>query len=174
MKRLSGVIAGLLVLAACADEVPRQEPPAFVEAPPPQGYLGEAIAGEPAADAAATPPGGYTEWIAELRAGLLGAERLAQSERQEALREVQSLYAARHEFLQLYFAEGGAMYSGPGLADAVATSADDFRLLMRELASMEEDAAGLQQALDMARRSLDRIEAEARAAGVPPGAPRVQ
>jgi hypothetical protein len=175
MRAAAAVLAGTLAMVACADEVPRQSPPEFVEAPPRDGYVGEAVAGQDDDVAApGTPAGGYLDWIAELRSGLDRVAAVAVTDRETALREVQELYASRHEYLQLYFGDGGAMYVSDELAQAVERSADEFRSLIRQLASMADDGAAVEEAVAAAARSLDAVAATAHAAGLPADAPRTQ
>jgi hypothetical protein len=174
MRGVAAVLAGTLAIVACADEVPRQSPPEFVEAPPREGYVGEAAAGADDATAPGTPAGGYLDWIADLRAGLHRVAAVAVADRETALREVQELYASRHEYLQIYFGDGGAMYVNDELAQAVERSADAFRSLIRQLASMAEDDAAVEDAVAGAARSLDEVESAAHAAGLPADAPRTQ
>jgi hypothetical protein len=174
MRAAAAVLAGTLAMVACADEVPRQSPPEFVEAPPRDGYLGEAVVGQDDVTAPGTPAGGYLDWIAELRSGLERVADVAVTDRETALREVQELYASRHEYLQLYFGDGGAMYVSDELAQAVERSADEFRSLIRQLASMADDGAAVEDAVAAAARSLDAVAATAHAAGLPADAPRTQ
>jgi hypothetical protein len=174
MRAAAAVLAGTLVVVACADEVPRQDPPEFVEAPPRDGYLGEAVAGQDDVAAPGTPAGGYLDWIAELQSGLDRVAAVAVTDRETALREVQELYASRHEYLQIYFGDGGAMYVSGELAQAVERSADEFRSLIRQLASMADDGVAVEDAVAAAARSLDAVAATAHAAGLPADAPRTQ
>jgi hypothetical protein len=166
------VLAAVLVLGtmACADEVPRQSPPEFVEPVPPGGqFLGEAVAGQEQAHG--TPADGYLEWTAALRAGLDRVIPMAQMEREAALRMIQDLYSSRHEYLERYFGHGGVMYVGDRLAEAVARSAAEFHVLMALLADVDVDPSRLEDTVRAAHHALYDIETEGSAAGLRPTAP---
>lgn len=171
MRRLgAGVVAVLLSAAACADEMPRQSPPEFVEPAPPGGRFppseGLGLDRSPG-----TPADGYLDWIADLRGGLARVAPMAHTERESALRMIQDLYSSRHEPLERYFGHGGAMYMGDGLAQAVERSAAEFQELMRQLAAMDEDPARLQNTVRAADQALRDVEAEGQGAGLRPTAP---
>jgi hypothetical protein len=175
MRAAAAILAGTLAVAACADEVPRPDPPGVEEDSPQDGYMEEqVVAGEADAAAPGTPAGGYLDWIAALRTGLDRVAGVSVADRETALREVQELYASYHEYLQLYFGDGGAMYVSDELAQAVERSADEFRSLIRRLASMADDDAAAGDAVTGARQSLDEVESAAHAAGLPADAPRIQ
>jgi hypothetical protein len=187
MRVAAAVLAGLVTAVACADEAARQDAPGYVAEPSPAaspttgvpgpdddvapGQPGMSL-GQDAAIAPGTPAGGYQDWVADLRSGLDRTVRVAGTDREAALHEVRELYASRHEYLQLYFGDGGVLHAGDGLAQAVERSAAEFRSLMRQLASMGGDGAAVGAAVEAARGSLDAIEAEAVAAGLPAAAPR--
>lgn len=172
MKGIAAFVVALsLVVPACADELPRQSPPEFVEEAPPGGRyppdpmaLPEIMPG--------TPANGYIDWVADLRAGLARVEADATaSEREESLRLMQDLYATRHEYLEHYFGRGGALFVGDGMAEAVARSAAELHDLMRRLADPAEDASRLRDTIRAADQALYDVEAEGRAAGLSPTAP---
>jgi hypothetical protein len=171
MRGTAGLSALLLLgTLACADEVPRQSPPEFVEPVPPGGqFLGEAVAGQEQAQG--TPSDGYLDWTAALRAGLDRVVPMAQTEREAALRMMQDLYSSRHEYLELYFGHGGVMYVGDGLAEAVARSTAEFHALLGLLAGVDEDPSRLENTIRAAHQALYDIETEGNAAGLRPTAP---
>jgi hypothetical protein len=166
------MLAAVLILGttACADEVPRQSPPEFVEPVPPGGqFLGEAVAGQEPAHG--TPSDGYLDWTAALRGGLDRVIPMAHTERDAALRMIQDLYSSRHEYLELYFGHGGVMFVGDALAEAVARSAAEFHALMALLADVDEDPNRLEDTVRAAHQALYDIETEGGAAGLRPTAP---
>jgi hypothetical protein len=170
--RGTAVLAAVLLVSttACADEVPRQSPPEFVEPVPPGGqYLGEAVAGQEPAHG--TPSDGYLDWTADLRAGLDRVIPMARTDREAALRMISDLYSSRHEYLELYFGYAGVMFVGDGLAEAVARSAAEFHALMGLLAGIDEDPSRLEDTVRAAQHALYDIETEGSAAGLRPTAP---
>jgi hypothetical protein len=168
MRRLIPFAA--LALTVCAEEMPRQSPPEFVEPVPPSGQYPPRSESDQTLSPG-TPASGYVDWIADLRRGLARVADLAQTEPETARFTLEELYASRHEYLERYFGSGGAMYMGDGLAQAVDRSAIHFQELMRQLATMDEEPARIEESVRAAEQALYDVEEAARAAGLPPTAP---
>src|SRR5690606_5700662 len=93
-------------------------------------------------------------------------------DRGEARHAVQELYARRFEPLRMFYGVDGALDAGPALSEAVAIAGTRLQELMRLLAADASDAAMIEEAVRASQDALDQVESAARAAGLPPTAPR--
>jgi hypothetical protein len=168
-----GWLGIVLVAAACADEIP-EDVSARMEA--------ARAARDTAADSAAVPdleellvnapPGGHADWVREIRTGLDSVAPRAASDRGEALYGLQEIYSRRFEALRRFYGADGAAGPVPAVARAVEDAGEQLRELMRHLASTDADSTVIAASIQSSRDALQRVEDAARAAGMPPSAPR--
>lgn len=169
---LTGVITVLAM--GCADEMPRdvQEAttPAAQTAPsdtPPDTVIDE-FAREPDP----LPPGGYVDWIEDIRRELPRVLDEASADRGNALDVLRQLYLVRLEPLRSHFGEGGSMVVSDAMARAVTLADEQFQELMRQLANADVPDALLRERATALVSSLEQVHAEGTAAGLSPDAPR--
>lgn len=166
-------LATVVLAVACADEIP-EDVSAQMEAArtaneAPADTMTEPT---PAELIVTAPPGGHADWVRDIRTGLDTVPADAGLDRGEALYVVQELYSRRFEPLRQFYGPGGAEESGTQLAQAIERAGAQLQELMRLLASDAADAAQIEQTVRAAQDALDQVEAAARAAGLPPHAPR--
>lgn len=166
----------LVVLAGCADEIPEnvsQEMDAARAAT-------AADTASPASDSlrveqllATAPPGGYADWVADIRAGLDSVTVDAAIDRGDAIHSAQELQARRYTYLVQFFGPEGASYAGQPLASAVEQVGAQLQELMRRLADNQSDSTAIAQSVQNVKSALAEVDNQGRAAGLPPTAPRV-
>jgi hypothetical protein len=170
------MIPALLVLAGCADEIP-EDVSAEMDAR-------RAATQEPVEDTTtgqarleqlleSGPAGGYIDWVAEIRAGLDSVPADAAVDRGAALHSVQELYTRRFSYLVEFYGVGGAAHAGDALARAVDAAGARLQELMRSLADDQASREHIRAGVAAAQDALSEIETQARAAGLPPAAPRL-
>ena len=171
MKRMW--LATALLVVACADEIP-EDVSAQMEAARTANETSVDTLTEEAPEEllVAAPPGGHADWIRDIRTGLDTVPADAGIDRGEALHAVQELYARRFAALRQFYGPGGAAEAGTQLSQAIENAGARLQELMRHLASDAADAALIEQTVRSAQDALDQVEAAARAAGLPPHAPR--
>jgi hypothetical protein len=157
-----------LCAAGCADEMPRDVQEATT--PPSAEAVPDSYIDEP--EPGPLPPGGWADWIADLRSELPRVVRIAATDRGEALDAVQLLQAARQQPLREHFGEGGSAFATDALAQAVERVDVHFQELMRQLAGTDVPQERVQETLDALLQALAEVEAEGTAAGLPSHAPR--
>jgi hypothetical protein len=167
-------LAVVLIVAACADEIPedvsqqmeaaRGSTEVAADTLPPQLDMDVLLQ--------AAPPGGLTDWIRDVRVGLDSVPARAALDRGDALYAVQELYTRRLEALSIFYGAGGAVGAGAGVTQAVEDASTQLQDLMRVLATDASDAAAIEQSVIASQNALDRVEAAAQAAGLPPDSPR--
>jgi hypothetical protein len=171
MRRLW--LAAALMAPACADEIPEDVSVQMEAARAATEAERDTV---PAVDVGAlirtAPPGGQADWVRDIRTGLDTVPALAALDRGEALHAVQELYTRRFEALRQFYGEGGAIDAGGAVASAIGTAGARLQQLMRELASTAADTTAIDQSVRDTQDALEQIEAAARAAGLPPTAPR--
>ncbi|MGH7447414.1 MAG: hypothetical protein ACRELT_07625 [Longimicrobiales bacterium] len=172
MRRLGLVI--VLILAACADEIP-EDVSAEMEA--------ARAASREAADTPATAPqpddllvtapaGGHVTWIRDIDAGLDSVPAQAVIDRGEALHAVQELYSRRFEPLRRFYGPGGVLDAGPAMSQSVERAGTRLQQLMQHLANDAADADLIEQSVRASQDALQQVENASRAAGLDPAAPR--
>jgi len=165
----------VLLSLGCADEIPEnvsQEMEARRAAQ--QAASDTSAAQDPAELLRHAPPGGHADWIRDIRSGLDTVPALAAVDRGDALHTVQELYARRYEPLRQFYGAGGAINAGAAVATAVEEAGTRLQQLMQQLASTDAQAESIEAAVAASRDALTRVEEAARAAGLPPIAPRDQ
>jgi len=120
------------------------------------------------------PAGGYADWVADLRAGLDQVVAQAELDRSVAQHGVQRLYESRQQYLVAYFGAAGSAKASEGMAEAVGLVSSYLQELMRQLSTDDVALEQVQESVTGAKAALDRVEAEARTAGLPATAPRAQ
>lgn len=168
-----GWLGILLVSAGCADEIPEDVSARMEAARSANEAAVDSAVGADMEDLLVTaPPGGYADWIGEIRTGLDSVAPRAAIDRGEALYGLQEVYSRRFEALRRFFGAEGAAQPAPAVAAAVEDAGARIRELMRHLASSTADSAAVAAAIQASRDALTRVENAARAAGMPPSAPR--
>lgn len=159
------------VAVACADEMPRdvQEATAPVDS---TTLLADTTADDLPPSPGALPPGGYVDWIADMRQELPRILQESRDDRSEALDELRQLYFARQQPLRDHFGEGGSAFASDEMAQAITVADEHFQEFMRQLASEEAPDERLQEALTSLDQALVEVEAAGVAAGLAPDAPR--
>lgn len=166
-------LAVVLILAACADEIPEDVS---------QEMEAARAASEAEDDTAATqpdletllrtaPPGGHADWIRDIRLGLDSVPVEAAADRGAALYRVQELYTRRFEAVRAFLGPDGVMNPGAAVSDAVERASSQMQELMRQLAANAPSTA-IEQSVQAAHAALGQVEAATRAAGISPAAPR--
>jgi hypothetical protein len=173
--RWRGIVPVLLVLAGCADEIPEDVSAEMdarrIEAePPPADTLPSASRVSELLESA--PAGGYADWLADVMSGLDSVSTDAATDRGDALHAVQELVARRFEYLVQFYGPQGAAHAGMALAQSIERAGQALQDLMRMLADTQADAARIEAGVTAARTALRDVDAQARAAGLPPTAPR--
>lgn len=166
-------LAVTLVSVACADEIPEDVSEQMEAARAANRQDPDSLTGPSPNELLVTAPaGGHADWIRDIRTGLDTVPAAAAIDRGEALHVVQELYSRRYEPLRLFYGTNGAAHAGPQLAQAVETAGTRLQELMRHLAGNAEDGATIEESVRATQESLDQVESAARAAGLPPSAPR--
>jgi hypothetical protein len=170
------MIPVLFVLAGCADEIP-EDVSAEMDArraatqPPADDTTANTAPLEQLLESA--PAGGYMDWIAEIRTGLDSVPADAAVDRGDAQHAVQELYTRRFAYLVEFYGPGGATHAGDALASTIDAAGARLQELMRSLADDRAAAEHITASVRAAQDALTAIEAQARAAGLPPEAPRL-
>ena len=166
-------LATVVLAVACADEIP-EDVSAQMEAARTAREAPTDTLREPTPDEllVTAPPGGHADWIRDIRTGLDTVPADAGLDRGEALHVVQELYSRRFAALRQFYGPGGAAESGSQLAQSIEGASAQLQALMRHLASDAADPAVIEQTVRAAQAALDQVAAAARAAGLPPHAPR--
>ena len=166
-------LATALLAVACADEIPEDVSAQMEAARTASEASTDTLAAETPEELLVTaPPGGHADWIRDIRTGLDTVPADAEVDRGEALYSVQELYARRFTALREFYGPGGVAESGAQLAQSIENAGARLQELMRLLASDGADAALIEQTVRATQDALAEVEAAARAAGLPPGAPR--
>lgn len=166
-------LATTLLAVACADEIPEDVSAQMEAARTASGASADTIAVETPEEVLVTaPPGGHADWIRDIRTGLDTVPADAVVDRGEALHAVQELHDRRFAALRQFYGPGGAAEAGTQLSQSIEGAGARLQELMRLLASDAADAALIEQTVRAAQDALDQVEAAARAAGLPPHAPR--
>lgn len=166
-------LATAVLAVACADEIP-EDVSAHMEAARTANEAPADTITEPTPEELLVnaPPGGHADWIRDIQTGLDTVPADAGLDRGEALYAVQELYSRRFAALRQFYGPGGAAESGTQLSQSIENAGAQLQALMRHLASDAADAAVIEQTVRAAQDALDQVEAAARAAGLPPHAPR--
>lgn len=172
MRRM--LLAVMLVVAACADEIPEDVTQQMEAARVSTEVSADTTPAAPDLDEllSAAPSGGHVDWIRDVRSGLDSVPAEAALDRGDALHSVQELYTRRFEALRVFYGAGGAIDAGPEVTRAVAEAGSHLQELMRLLATDASEAAAIEQSARASQDALERVGAAARAAGVPPDSPR--
>lgn len=167
-------LAVVLIVAACADEIPEDVSQQMEAARSSTEVVADTTPPQPDLDVLlqAAPSGGLTDWIRDVRVGLDSVPAEAALDRGDALHAVQELYTRRFEALRVFYGAGGAVNAGVDVTRAVEDASTQLQNLMRVLATDDSDAAAIEQSVIASQNALDRVEAAARAAGLPPDSPR--
>jgi hypothetical protein len=165
--------AGALALAAaCADEMPRDVQQATTPATPPEAMPPDTLVDEFAREPDTLPPGGYVDWIEDIRRELPRVLEEATADRGNALDALRQLYMTRIDALRLWFGEGGKTTASMAMASAITRADEQFQELMRQLADADVPVARLREGASALLSSLEQVQAEGTAAGLSPDAPR--
>jgi hypothetical protein len=168
-----GWVGILLVSVACADEIPEDVSEQMEAARAATQQGADSVSGPSLDELLVTAPaGGHADWVRDISSGLDSVTAKAAIDRGEALHAVQELYSRRFEPLRLFYGTDGAAKPGPQLAQTVENAGTRLQELMRYLAGNEADAGMIEEAVRATQDALDRVEMEARSAGLPPSAPR--
>ena len=171
MRRLW--LAVVLVAIGCADEIPEDVSAEMEAAREANRPAADTVSGPAPEELIVTAPaGGHADWIRDIRTGLDTVPAEAALDRGAALHSVQELYSRRFEPLRLFYGAGGALAGDARLTRAVENAGTHLQELMRHLAGNEANAALIDEVVRASQNALDEIEAAARAAGLPPTAPR--
>lgn len=115
-----------------------------------------------------TPAGGLVDWVAEIRSGLQALPAQAATEPRAAQDRALELYVGRQEYIEIYYGPAGRLSGGGVLGTTVAEAETRFHELMQLLGQTPApDSARVATAVDALEGQLERVLAEARAAGVP-------
>ena len=170
------MIPVLLVLAGCADEIPED---VSAEMDARRAATQDSVA-DTTANAApleqlleSAPAGGHADWVAEIRAGLDSVPADAAVDRGDAQHSVQELYTRRFSYLVDFYGANGVAHAGPALASAIDAAGARLQELMRGLADDRATPDQISAGVRTAQEALTEIETQARAAGLPPAAPRL-
>jgi hypothetical protein len=161
-----------LVLAACADEMPRDVQQATTPPAPPDTMARDTMVDEFARVPDQLPPGGYVAWIADIRRELPTVLREAESDRGASLYTLRQLYLERQEPLRTHFGAGGLMVVSSEMAAAVTRADEQFQEMMRQLSAPDVPAERLRESAAALLEALDEVVAAGAAAGLSPEAPR--
>ena len=145
---------------------------------PQEGETGEAPAAEagtagPSAGEASpgliagTPAGGLRDWVEAILAGTASLADDASADRSAAQRTALDLYITRQEYLEMYYGPSGRQPGTPALGQAVLDAETRFHELLQLLAADPVDPAAVREGTTLLHAQLDRVLAEAGAAGVP-------
>lgn len=166
----------LLVLAGCADEIPQNVSEEMDAARAASGADTAALAGDSVRVEqllATAPPGGYADWVADIRAGLDSVTVDAAIDRGDAIHSAQELQARRYDYLVQFYGPQGVSFAGEPLAAAVEQVGARLQELMRRLADNQADSTAIAQSVQAVKTALAEVDSQARAAGLPPTAPRL-
>jgi hypothetical protein len=153
-------------IAACSEEPPAEQTKASME-----DSVFTPAADDPILQA---PPGGWLDWVTDIRTGLGSVKERAAADRGAALEIVQQLLQTRNEYLVQYFGAGGSAHAGDALEQAISRVTMHLQELTRQLATDASTLPQIEEATTAALGALDEVETAARAAGLPPTAPRDQ
>lgn len=167
-------LAVMLVVAACADEIPEDVTQEMEAARVSTEVEADTVSAQPDLEGLlrAAPSGGHVDWIRDIRVGLDSVSAEAALDRGDALHSVQELYTRRFEALRVFYGAGGAVDAGAEVEQAVEDASTHLQELMRLLATDASDAAAIEQTVRTSQDALDRIGVATRAAGVPLDSPR--
>lgn len=159
--------------AGCADEMPRDVREATTP-PRAETVPDTTVPGDDRFDGAVTdlPPGGYVDWLADIRQELPRVLDEAAEDRGEAVDLLQQLYIRRQQPLAQHFGQGGSAHASDAMAEAVGRLDSYFQELMRQIVEPSVPQERLRETVSELQRVLGEVEAEGTSAGLPPSAPR--
>lgn len=163
-----------LLAVACADEMPRdvQEATTPAAQTAPSDMPPDTLVDEFAREPDPLPPGGYVDWIEDIRRELPRVLDEASADRGNALDVLRQLYLVRFEPLRSHFGVGGNMIVSDAMASAITSADEQFQELMRQLANADVPDRLLREGAAALISSLEQVQAEGTAAGLSPDAPR--